>query len=296
MRDAVTSTTGRALSLLVALNVLSACGDDEHKGTISHGSAAPPSVGSAAPVATTLLVYSPGTPIASMRVAEVFRKRLAALSIDAKQIRVGGEVVHVEIPSGQKQAVMNALAGGRLDVYAASARDPIGALGEDALGGMPRKTETHAGPEGSVTSHFLLGPDAETLRKRAEGLDLGAKPLVGPASKPDEGFRTYLADSSRQIRGEQVSAAAITSDGAAPRLSLTFEGNGRSFLRWSSKQKVALLVLIDGQVLARVTPDAEITDGVLSFPLTIDDAAAKKLAAALDGVALSHDTVFKEAK
>lgn len=281
--------------LALLLGVLAGCGDDEHKGTISTGSAQP-TASVVAPIDRALLVYSPGTPIATTRTAERFKRRLEKAGLKKVKVGIGGEVVHVEPLASDVEATKKALSGGRLDVHVFSdATNPFEAADPDELAPLSLGTETITTETGSKPVRFLKADtnQRDALEKVAEEKRLGSRALVGPLYEGGEvsGFRSYYADSERSVRGEMVSAAKA--EGGA--LAITFEGNGKSFLRWQGKQKGRLLVRVDGAVIAAVQLDEPITDGVLRID-GLPPERATAVAADIDGTAVSHECVFKEKK
>jgi hypothetical protein len=285
--------------------VVTGCGDDDHKGTISTGSAAPTTSASGAGAPKTLLVYAPGTPIASMRVAEVFKRRLGRKKIGSAEVKVGGEVVHVHVPAEDVAKVERTLGGGRLELHVLDTEArAFGDTDPASYEPLVRREEVVTLKSGPKTVAFLSGSNdqRDALLARTVKDQGSALALVGPlydAGKP-AGFRSYLVDAERRVRGEMVASAKVESADGKASLALTFEGSGKSFLRWHSSQKERFVLRIDGNVIGTFSPDAPVTDGVLRvpFPSRGDDkttvAAANKLAATLDGVALSHETVLKK--
>lgn len=284
-----------AVPAVLAILLATACGDDEHKGTISTGSAKP--VASvAAPIDRVLLVYSPGTPIATTRTAERFKRRLEKAGLKDVKVGVGGEVVHVEPLAHAVDATKKVLSGGRLDLHVSSSTTtPFEDLSADDVAPMTLGSETVTTEKGPEEVHFLkAGPsERDALRKAAEDKRLGALALVGPLYEDGKtsGWRTYFADSERSVRGEMVAAAKA--EGGA--LAITLEGNGKSFLRWQGKQKGRLLVRVDGDVIAAVQLDEPVKDGVLRVDGMPPERAAA-VAAEIDGTAVSHECVLKETK
>jgi hypothetical protein len=271
------------------------CGDDEHKGTISTGSAKP-TASAVAPAHRELLVYSPGTPIATTRTAKRFKKRLEKAGLKDVEVGIGGEVVHVEPLPKDVEAVKEALTGGRLDVHVFSdTTNPFTNASSEDVAPLTLGTETVQAEGGGKTVAFLKADDSqrEALKKAAEEKSLGALALVGPLYEDGEatGWRSYFADSEREVRGEMVTGAEVK-DGV---LAISFEGNGKSFLRWQGKQKARLLLRYDGDVIAAVQLTEPIKDGVLRVS-GLPPKRATAVAADIDGTAVSHECVFKEQK
>jgi hypothetical protein len=79
---------------------------------------------------------------------------------------------------------------------------------------------------------------------------------------------------------------------------LRFEAGGSSFLRWHSKKKQRLVVLIDGEVLAAPETREEIRDGQLSVSLWAgaDRKAFAAKVKTLSAGALSHRVVIRDDK
>ncbi|MBW2454551.1 MAG: hypothetical protein JRI68_08570, partial [Deltaproteobacteria bacterium] len=98
------------LLLSLAAAGLGGCDDDDHKGTISSGPELSPARSAVAKRAgRTRLIYGPGSPLSSARVAGVIRKRLASLGIPERDIRIGGEQIHVDVPKDKVAAAKEAL-------------------------------------------------------------------------------------------------------------------------------------------------------------------------------------------
>jgi len=278
--------------LLMLVAALGGCSDDEHKGTISTGSAAPTS--SALVEERVLLVYSPGTPIATMRTAKRFKRRLAKAGLKDVKVGIGGEVVHVEPKPGDVDATKKALSGGRLDVHVFSdTTNPFANVAAEDVAPLSLGTETVTADGGSKTLHFLTSDASQrqALKKAAEDKSLGALTLVGPIYEGGKatGLRTYYADPERKIRGEMVAAAKAEGD----ELAISFEGNGKSFLRWQGKQKSRLLLRVDGDVIATVQLTEPIKDGVLHVS-GLPQEQVTAIADDVDGTAVSHECVLKE--
>lgn len=283
-----------ALLALALAAGTSACSDDEHKGTVSTGSAEP-TASAIAPAETKLLVYSPGTPIATMRVAERFKRRLARAKLAGAKVKIGGEAVHVEAPLQKVEAVKKALAGGRLDLHVAStSTHPFADAAAEDVEPLRLETETVPTESGTETRRYLVGSTEQRslLKERAQDKSLGAATFIGPAEDAAGkkiGLRSYYADPERNVRGEMVASAKAEGDV----LVITFEGGGKSFLRWQGKQKSQLLLRVDGDVVGTIQLTEPIEDGVLRIPLKGEPEAAA-LAATLDGVAVSHETVLQD--
>jgi hypothetical protein len=287
-----------ALSLTLCAAAV-ACSDDEHKGTISTGSAEPTASATAVAETKERLVYSPGTPIASMRVAERFKRRLEKAGLKGVNVKIGGEVVHVDAPPKKVAAVKEALSGGRLDLYVfAASTNPFADANEEDLAPLKLGSETVSTSAGQQQRRYLTGePDQrDQMTKIASDKSLGAKAFVGPVYEAGKktGLRSYFADADRSLRGEMVAKAAVESEGDETTLVITFEDRGKNFLRWQGKEKSRLLVRVDGDIVAAVQLTEPIKDGALRVPWKGDPAQAKAIAASLDGVAVSHETVLKE--
>jgi hypothetical protein len=285
------------LILGAALGLAACEEDDSHKGSISHGSAA---ATTGAPAVTKVrLIYAPGSPLATMRVATAFTRRLGPLGVSKAAIKIGGEQIHVDVPADKAAAVKKALEGGRLDVYLFDdGADPFAAKAKELPEGFRLAQEK--GSEGPV--HFVLAP--EDRRADLEKL-LGQNPsagraLVGPAGTGD--LRSYYVEAESSVRGELLTAAKAEQGEAGPVLALTFEGSGMNLLRWGSKEQARFVVEVDGLVVGTAQAETEITDGVLrvvlarSGPDALEEtkALAKSLAGEAGGLALSHLTVFAE--
>ena len=291
----VPTNVRQAALLLAALLLAVGCGDDEHKGTISTGSAQP-TASVVAPVERALLVYSPGTPIATTRTAERFKRRLDKAGLKDVKVGVGGEVVHVEPVASDVEATKNVLTGGRLDVHVFSdTTTPFDDANAEDLAPLTLGTDTVATEDGTKPVAFLKADPSQrdALEKVAQDKSLGARAFSGPLYEAGKvtGWRSYFADSERSVRGEMATAAKVE-DGV---LAITFEGNGKSFRRWQGKQKGRLLVRVDGDVIAAVQLDAPVTDGVLRVK-GLPPERATAVAADIDGTSVSHECVFKEKK
>ena len=154
--------------LALLLGVLAGCGDDEHKGTISTGSAQP-TASVVAPIDRALLVYSPGTPIATTRTAERFKRRLEKAGLKKVKVGIGGEVVHVEPLASDVEATKKALSGGRLDVHVFSdATNPFEAADPDELAPLSRYRDDHH-RDGIQARAFPEGRHQPTRRAREGG-------------------------------------------------------------------------------------------------------------------------------
>jgi hypothetical protein len=282
------------LSLCAALACssvgLSACSDDEHKGTISHGPTA--SAGAQGKVPRTRLVYQPGTPLATTRVAKLFKKRLSSLNLleGISAIKIGGDTVHVDVPTAKVDAIKKALSGGRFDLFLFDeTADPFAAKKDEHAEKYTVKSERVKTKQGDASVLFLVGPDQKGLHDYAAPLAAGHITLIGPVrlDTGGTGHRTYFAQSGRSVRGEFVKSAKAEGN----ELVLTFQGMGTNFLRWSSRDVSRYLVQVDGRVVAAVQPETPVNDGVLRVTVPGDAAAIAK---SLDGVAISHDTVFEK--
>jgi hypothetical protein len=110
-------------------------------------------------------------------------------------------------------------------------------------------------------------------------------------------LRSYYVQptSARRLRGETSTSAKAKAHGEGARLTLAFEGQGVSFVRWASKERARFVVLVDEQVIATSQPDAEIGHGKLELELEPQGSAAATLTAAtaiankIDGLALSRE-------
>ena len=283
-------TAASTLCLFLALG----CGDDEHKGTISTGSAKPAASAVGAPAERVLLVYSPGTPIATTRTAERFKRRLEKAGLNDVRVGVGGEVVHVEPLPKDVEATKKVLAGGRLDLHVFSyTTTPFEGASDEDLAPLTLGTETVSTKDGPKTVRFLRANDSQlqALQKAAEEKSLGALALVGPIFEGGRlaGWRSYYADREHSVRGEMVAAAKVDDTS----LVITLEGSGKSFLRWQGKQKGRLLLRVDGEVIAAVQLDEPVTDGMLRVT-GLPPERATAVAADIDGTAVSHACVLKE--
>lgn len=280
----------KATMLLCCAGLLFGCGDDEHKGTVSHGPSAQPTTTAPAPPMVRL-VYQPKSPVATMRVAEIAKKRLEGMGAT---IKIGGETIHVDVPSTQAAAAKKAMEGGRIDLWLAAA-DTLGAdAGSEAI---PLKSEEVSSSEGPKTDRYLEAPpDArEELLRQAEAHAGKARVLLGPSGDRGGPLRTFLVEPGKTVRGEYVASAQALQHAEGARLVLTFEGSGRNFVRWNSKQGARFVLQADGAAIATVASSDEVKDGSLTFVLSgwsFED--AKKLAEAIDGVALSHSTALEE--
>lgn len=286
------SPSRRAVYGLLVGVALVACSDDEHKGTVSHGPTAAPT-GTAAPTPRVRLVYSPKSPIATMRVAEIAKKRLAETGA---RVAIGGVTVDVEAPEDRRDAVKEAMSGGRLDLWLAAEDDLPADAGSDEL---PVKTETLKTAAGPTTRRFLEAPadQRDVLTQQAERHAGRAKVLLGPSGARSGPLRTFLVEPSKHVRGEYVASARALQHAEGARLVVTFDGAGRNFVRWESKQKNGFVLQVDGAVVGVTYASDEQKDGSLTFTLagwSLEEVAA--LAKSLDGVALSHLTVLESEK
>jgi hypothetical protein len=238
-------------------------------------------------VARTRLIYLPGSPLATAPVAAVFKKRLAG--IGGAEIKIGGDVIHVDVKNEQVDAAKVALEGGRVDLYLFDDKaDPFAANHEEHADKFTVETESVATAEGRTSLRFLVAPKdgRAALLAYISPLAAGARPLVGPFA---DGYRSYFAQSGRSVRGEQLASAKADGD----TLVLGFESGGKSVLRWSSRDRARYLLAIDGDVVGTSQPEAEVKDGVLR--VTVSSGAATA-AAKIDGRALSHETLFEKAE
>lgn len=286
-----------AASMIAA--AVSGCGDDEHKGTVSHGSASATS----SPPAMTRLVVGPGSPLSSAPVAARIRERLLPLGIDARHIKIGGDEIHVDVPSSKLVACKRALEGGRFDLHLFDDRaDPFASSPQAHKSRFEVGSESVRDAEGKpAVRRFLMGTPAERddlfayLKEHAAG----AMPALGPmswgATQPQRLRSYYLqAGSARVSRGEQLAGARAERDGDEVRLALELVGSGASFVRWASKQRARFVVLVEGLVVGTSQPTSEIADGKLSVVIerrgnadaTLADVHA--MAKSIDAKALSH--------
>jgi len=288
----------------LALIVVGGC-DDNHDGTISSGPGSSPAKSVVAQKAgKTRLIYRPGSPLASARVAGVIRKRLASLGIPEKDIRIGGEQIHVDVPQDKAAAAKQALAGGRLEIYLFDEQaDPFAVNTADHAERYEVKSEALGRGAGGKTLHYLVAPVAkrEQLLTYLAQHSTGAKGLVGPvfdgASEP-RGHRSYYVRASDPVRGELVKAAAARKTDGGAALVIELEGQGKASVRWAAKHQARFVLLVDELVVATVAPEGPVKDGKLAFPLADrgDPAATLAVATAmakrLDGVAFSHLVTF----
>ena len=278
-----------------------ACEDDEaHKGTISHGPSTA-TQGASASAKLVRLIYAPGSPLATMRVATTLARRLEPLGMDNEDIKIGGETIHVDVAADQAPKVKKALEGGRLDLYLFDDRaDPFAEKERDLPDGFRLALEATKGSERPL--HFVVAPGnrrADLEKLLAENPSAG-RALIGPTGEGE--LRSYYVQSDSSVRGEMLSAAGAEQSPEGALLLLTFEGSGKNLLRWSSKDHARFVVQIDGQVVGTTKAEETITDGVLRVPLqgsgkdALDraKALATSLASKAGGLALSHLTVLAE--
>jgi len=275
--------------IVAAVMALAGCGDDEHKGTISHSTSATGQTTTA--IAYTRLIYNPGTPLATARVADVFRARLQPIGVASSSVKIGGDIVHVDVPDSRLAAVKTALQGGRFDLYLFDDRlDPFATATETHASKFEVASETVQTKDGPTTLRYLVAPAAAkvALSQYIASHAGSAKALFGPIAA---GYRSYFVQSGRSVRGELIDGAKASANGDS--LALTFVGSGKSFLRWSSNNRARYVALVDGEVVGTYEATKEISTGVLVVTV-VGDAAA--MARALDGHALSHLTVLTETK
>lgn len=273
-----------ALSLSLALSGCEACGDDEHKGTISHGTTSPSA--SAKPVETTRLTYNPGSPLHTMRVAEIFKKRLEPLGIDATAIKIGGDIVNIDVPNATIDAAKRALEGGRLDVY----------LIDDDHDPFSKNEADHSEKFalGTDAARFLWAPpeQRDALVDYVQQYAGSKKVLTGPYATADvpAGVRAYFVHADKSARGEFLESAR----GEGSSLSLTFSGSAKSSIQWNTKEPSRYAALVDGVVVGVAAPEEQVKDGTLQVSLADASADGAAIAKSLDGIAVSHDTVAEE--
>ncbi|HZO12116.1 MAG TPA: hypothetical protein VFB62_02630 [Polyangiaceae bacterium] len=233
---------------------------------------AAPTVSASAFVARVRLVYEAGSPLETARVAERLRKRLSSEG----DVEIGGESIFVDVPENKVAAIKKKLGAGRLDVYA---------LDEKADLGKPEEPV-------EVREGYLVAPDRAKLVQHFAGARVLTGPLFEGAAKPKL-YRAYPV-SGNSLRGEHAARAAVRHAGSTTMLDIAFEGAGKSFVRWGSKQGVRFVLLVDGDVISTLQPEAEIEDGQLAFPieqrgdLATTLKTTRAIAEALHGVALSH--------
>ena len=214
------------------------------------------------------------------------------MGIDAGAIKIGGDTVHIDVPPDKADAVKKALGKGRADIHLfdethnAFAHNESDHAAKFELGSEPLKTK-----DGETTVRFLVAAKDKRadLLKYLETYAGSGTPLIGPAG---DRIRGYYAQAGRSIRGELISGAK-QSDG---KLVLTLAGSGKSFLRWSSKDLGRYLLRVDGDVIAALQAAAEIKDGTLTLSLVDGAPSAADLVKLLDGLAVSHLTVFEKEK
>ncbi len=273
-------TCALAVALSAMLSGCEGCGDDEHKGTISHGSAQPTA---SAKVKTTRLTYDPGSPLHTMRVAEILKQRLEALGIGASAIKIGGDIVNIDVPDDQLADAKQALEGGRLDVYLIDdGHDPFSKNEQDHAEKFELGSDALA--KGSVRFLWAPADQRDALVAYVQAYAGSKKVLTGPH---DGGVRAYFVHADKSARGEFLEAAA----GEGRTLRLTFGGSAKSSIQWNTRQPARYAALVDGVVVGVAAPAAQVTDGTLQVSLADPAADAAAIAKALDGIALSHDTV-----
>jgi len=282
----------RAILMLAATALLIGCGDDDHKGSPSVGPA--PSA-SAKEEPRVQLVYNPKTPIATARVASIFKRRLAAIGL-GDVVKIGGRHVHVNVPAVKVEEAKKALSGGRADVWLTTTTDPLGLLDEPPKG-LSLKEETVRLPKGETKIHFLQGPPD----KRAALTDLGdaaagANVLTGLSFEGGATARTFLVQPDRKARGEFVTDGEVEEIDGKPVLAVTFNAAGKSFVRWNTKQGERFVLQIDGEVVGTAHSDVEVKDGVLRFSVGgRTKAQVAKLAEAIaKSRAVSHEVELEE--
>lgn len=233
-------------------------------------------VSASAFVARVRLVYEAGSPLETARVADRLRKRLSS----EDDVEIGGESIFVDVLEDKVAPIKKKLGGGRLDVYAF---DDKADLGEPDAPIELRK---------DARGEYVVSPDRAKLVQYFAGARALTGPLFEGAAKPKL-YRAYPV-SGNSLRGEHAVRAAVRHAGSTTMLDVAFEGAGKSFVRWGSKQRVRFVLLVDGDVISTVQPEAEIEDGQLAFPVEARGDLAttlkvtRAIAEALHGVALSH--------
>jgi hypothetical protein len=291
--------------LCLALALVGGCDDESHDGTISRGPKDQPSSSAkAAAQARIRLIYGPGSPLSSARVAGLIKKRLGPLGIPKESIRIGGEQIHVDVPKTKVAAVKLALAEGRLELYLFDDRaDPLGSKTADHAKRFAVKTQSVPTAAGARTFHYLVAPSSErgVLLAYLEEHSTGAKGLVGPVfadAGASQSLRSYYVQAGDSVRGEFVKRASARQDGEQAALDLELEGSGKTRVLWATKGRSRLVLLVDGLVLGTLLPAGKVKDGKLSFTLGYRGGAAATLTAAtalakkLDGIAFSHLVTF----
>ncbi len=282
--------------------------DDNHDGTVSSGPELSPARSVVAKrKGRVRLIYGPGGPLSSARVAGVIRKRLASLGIPEKDIRIGGEQIHVDVPKDKVAAAKEALNGGRLEIYRFDDQaDPFAQKTAEHAKRYTVKSESMATTAGARTLHYLVAPadQREQLLGYLSEHTTGAKGLVGPVyagADTPTGLRSYFVQPSQPVRGELVRAAAAKETKGRVTLTLELEGQGKASVSWESKQRARFVLLMDGLVVATLQPASPVRDGKLAFPVADRGgpeatlAVAAALAKQVDGIAFSHQvTLDKE--
>ncbi len=291
--------------LWLVLALVGGCDDENHDGSVSWGPKDPPSSSAKGSSEGRIrLIYSPGSPLSSARVAGLIKKRLEPLGIPKESIRIGGEQIHVDVPKDKAEAVKQALALGRLELYLFDDRaDPFAIKTADHAKRFAVKTESVPTSVGATTFHYLVAPTAEraALLAYLGEHGTGAKGLVGPtfaSSAVPRGLRSYYVQAGESVRGEFVKRATAKEAGEQAVLELELEGSGKVSVLWASKRRARFVLQVDGLVLATQQPKEPVKDGQLSFPLAHRGGSAATLAAAtelakrLDGIAFSHLVTF----
>ena len=288
------------MSVVGAVLLLGACSDDAHKGDPSTGPA--PSA-SAKVIPRTRLVYDPKTPIATARVAGIFKRRLEAVKIDGGAVKIAGQRLHIDVNSDQVEAVKEALAGGRADLWLAAPADPLADL-KEVPEGATLEEETQGLPKGQAVSHFLKAKTTDALFP-GEKADLGdaaggAKVFTGPLFEDgaQTAVRTYLVQPDRSIRGEFIETARVEEKDGAVTLVVPFNASGKSFVRWNTKQGERFVLVVEGEVVGTAFHAEEQKDGTLRFSVAgRPRAEVETIAKAVKGKrAVSHEVDLEETK
>lgn len=287
-----------AVLVWVAAVAASGCGDDAHKGKVSHG---PHASSSAAVAASPRLAFDPGSPLATALVARRLRNRLRPFGVSGSDVRVVGGKVVAEVPHQQLQGIVVSLAAGRLDVYLADAkRDWV----KDAAAGAARHgLKVHVSGTSMLTGQqkYLSAPPTKRVALLQYALrQVGRSALVGPlfdGNSSPSAYRTYVTQPGRTIRGENIVAMQVVTRDGEVTLSLQLTPVTAAAARLAAQSSTVFFLRIDRDVVATLVPDpatAAAPDNELRFVLPqrgtasttreIADAWAKRLS----GLSLSH--------
>ena len=286
---------GLAVALLCTSTTT--CSDDEHKGNVSQG----PHPSAAAASKPVRIRFDPGSPAAAALVARRLRLRLAAFGVQRQQVRlVGGEVV-ADVPRDQQAAIETSLQLGRLDVHLADSGHKLAA---PTGAGLWLKVVSTPGRTGQNMYLMAAANKRDTLLEIAQ-TQLRRGALVGPlfatGAATASAYRSYAVQPGRTISGENVLAVRTQYTADQTTLVLQLTPVAAAAARLAARNQTQLLLRIDGDVVAPLTPTAKTARApanTLRFVLprrgsvANTNRIARRWAQQLNGLSLGHRTTL----